>query len=112
MRNTNFNSKKSGKNYPVQTRKYNQLIINKVVINDDYDEDRWDTYETILFELQNEGNYQTYEEIRYRLTDGEPTNEVFYDIISKGDYSSGLIWIMKHRIGEYMEEDKFKRFYQ
>lgn len=112
MRNTNFNSKNSGKIYPEHTKTYDQLIINKLVIRDEYDEDRWTTYDTILFELQNEGNYQTYEEIRYRLTDGEPTNEVFYDIISRGDYSSGLIWIMKQRIEEYLDEDKFKRFYK
>ena len=102
MRNTNFNSKKSGKNYPVQTKTYNQLIINKLIISDEYDEERWETYDIILYELQNESNYQICNEIRYRLMDGEPTNEVFYDIISRGDYSSGLIWLMKQRIEEYM----------
>ena len=40
------------------------------------------------------------------------TNEVFYDIILRGDYSSPLIWLFKSKIEEFIEEDNYRRFYE
>lgn len=109
MRNTNFNRKRNLEKYNLLNKMYDRLINQQLRSND---EGRWETYDLILYELYNEGNHQIYDEIRYRITDGEDPNEVFYDIIRKGDYSSGLIWIMKRRIEEYMDEDSYKRFYE
>lgn len=112
MRNINLNIKKSLKKYKLLNKMYDKLINQQLRSLDGCDEARCETYHLIMTELLNEGNNQTYDEIRYRLTDGEDPNEVFYDIIHRGDYSSGLIWIMKRRIEEYLDEDNYKRFYE
>ena len=111
MRNTNLNTNKTHTKYKLLNKMYENLINQQLRSINECDESRWETYDIILKELQNESNTQ-YDEVRYRLTDGEDPNEVFYDIIHRGDYSSGLIWVMKRKIEEYLEEDFYKRFYE
>ena len=58
-------------------------------------------------------DYQYFEEIKYRLTDGENPNEVLIDIISryKPENLNHLILFLMNRVEEYAEEDFLKRFY-
>ena len=112
MRNTNFNTNKGLTKYKILDKMYDRLINNHLRTEDEFDEDRCDTYEIIMDELHKEDTNQLYDEVKYRLTDGEDINKVFYDIIHRGDYSSGLIWIMGLRIEEYLNEDNYKRFYE
>ncbi len=51
--------------------------------------------------------------MKYRLTDGEDPNKVILDIIEREvDEINGLIWILKRRIEDYIEDDYIKRFYE
>jgi len=111
MKNTNSNTSIRLEKYNVLDKMFDRLIRESLnTMNDNYD-DRWETYDLILYELKREFNYITYDEIKYRLTDGENINDVFYDIILRGEYSSSLIWLFKRRIEEYIEEDFYNRFY-
>jgi hypothetical protein len=111
MKNANSNMESGSKKDGILDKMYDRLIREKLkTISEDDDDDRWYVYDTILFELKREHNYQTYDEIKYRLTDGENPNDVFYDIILRGDYSSSLIWLFKKKIEEFIEDDYYKRF--
>lgn len=112
MKDMNFNPKPVVKKYNILDKMYDNAIRkNLMSIDEDY-ECRLETYNIIMSELRNEGNYINYDEIKYRITDGENVNEVFYDIINRGDYSSPLIWIMRRRVEGYLEEDSYRRFYE
>jgi hypothetical protein len=53
-----------------------------------------------------------FDEVKYRLTDGENPNQVILDIINRDlDSVNGLVWLLKRRIEEYIEEDFIRRFY-
>lgn len=110
MKNANLNTDSGNKRMNFLDKMYDRLIREKLKSISEEDEERWYIYDIILFELKREHNYQTYDEIRYRLTDGENPNEVFYDIILRGDYSSSLIWLFKKKIEEFIEEDRYNRF--
>lgn len=112
MRNTNFNTTDSHNKYNILNKMYDKLIREALRDIDEEDEIRWETYDLIMYELKRECNYKTYDEIRYRITDGENPNEVFLDIIHRGDYSSSLIWLFKRRIEDYLEEDSYNRFFK
>jgi hypothetical protein len=73
---------------------------------------RWEIYDIIICELIKQGNFDYFEELKYRLTDGEDPNEIILDFINReGEDVNGLIWSLKNRIEEYIEEDMFKRFF-
>jgi hypothetical protein len=111
MKNTNLNTG-TGSNNNILDKMYDQLVRENLETINEETEIRLETYDLILYELKREEDYKTYEEIKYRITDGEPPNEVFYDIILRGDYSSALIWLFKRRIEEFIEEDTYSRFYK
>ena len=80
---------------------------------DEEKEERWETYNIIIQELINEGKGEYFKEIKYRLTDGEDPNQVILDIVSRGvDDTNGLIWFLKRRIEEYIEDDYLRKFYE
>src|ERR1035437_1087647 len=87
--------------------------INRVIETlDEEKEARWETYNIIIQELINEGKEDYFQEIKYRLTDGEDPNQVILDIINREvDEVNGLIWFLKRRIEEYLEEDYLRKFY-
>lgn len=90
---------------------YNNHI--KIVLNtlNEEEENRWETYNLVISELKSQSNKDYFKELKYRLTDGEDPNEVLLDIINKAnDDVSGLVWFLKRRIEEYLEDDYFKRF--
>ena len=109
MKNTNLNTNNE-LNKNILDKMYEKLLRDNISTVCEDQELRLETYDLILYELKREGDYKTYEEIKYRITDGENPNEVFYDIILRGDYSSSLIWLFKRRISEFIEEDSYNRF--
>lgn len=111
MKNTNLNTGTGSKDN-ILDKMYEQLIKDSIDNINEEQEIRLETYDLILYELKREEDYKTYDEIKYRITDGEPPNQVFYDIILRGDYSSSLIWLFKVRIEEFIEEDSYSRFYK
>lgn len=90
---------------------YSDLV--KGVLNDgnDADHDRWEIYNLIIKELLSQGN-DCFEEIKYRITDGENPNDVFIDVLTNHDDGlTGLAWFLKRRVEEFKEEDELKKFY-
>jgi hypothetical protein len=92
---------------------YFKHINNIIETLDEEKELRWETYNTIVEELINQGKGEYFEEIKYRFTDGENPNQVMLDIIEKEiDEVNGLIWFLKRRLEEYLEDDYLRRFYE
>jgi hypothetical protein len=92
------------------TREFHN-IINQMI--NDYGEDdlsRLNIYDLIVTEWLAEGKDSNYNELKYRVTDGEDINEVFLEII-KSDYLpssaclSSIEWLK-----QYITEDKYKNF--
>lgn len=102
----------SGKNTPLD-KAYSKLINEVIVKMDDEIEGRWETYNLIIKELFNIDNGEYFQEIKYRLTDGEDPNKVILDIISRyaSDELTALVYFLGKRVEEFAEEDFFKRFY-
>lgn len=101
-----------GKNSTLD-KAYYRHINNLIETLDEEKEGRWETYNMIIQELINEGKSYYFNEIKYRLTDGEDPNTVMLDIIERdGETVSGLIWFLKKRIEEYLEDDYLRRFYE
>jgi hypothetical protein len=101
-----------GKNSTLD-KAYYRHINNLIETLDEEKEGRWETYNMIIQELINEGKSYYFNEIKYRLTDGEDPNTVMLDIIERdGETVSGLIWFLKRRIEEYLEDDYLRRFYE
>ena len=92
---------------------YHKHIHSILQTLDEEKENRWETYNIIIQELINQGKDNYFEEIKYRLTDGEDPNHVMLDVIGREvDDMNGLIWLLKRRIEEYLEDDYLRRFYE
>ena len=101
----------SGKNTNLD-KAYSKLINSLLVEMDEEKEERWETYNLIIKELFETDNGMYFEEIKYRLTDGENPNHVILDIASRyhpNELSFLLTFLLK-RVEEYSDEDYFKRF--
>ena len=91
---------------------YNRHIYNIISNLNEEEEARWETYNLILTELSESGSKDYFDEVKYRLTDGENPNQVILDIINRElDNVNGLVWLLKRRIEEYIEDDFIRRFY-
>jgi hypothetical protein len=44
------------------------------------------------------------------MTDGEDPNKVMVDMIDRNKNTSGLLWFIRKRLLEYIEEDFYNRF--
>ena len=96
----------------VLDKAYNKHIKEVLDTVDDEIRERWETYQVIFEELVKEGKEDYFNEIKYRLTDGEDPNQVILDIIERDtDNLNGLLWFLKRRIEEYIEDDNLGRFF-
>lgn len=114
MERNNFIVKSGNGKNTMLDREYSELISK---VTSEYDEDnyeRWESYNLIISELFKIDDGKYFKEIKYRLTDGENPNIVHLDIISRyaSDEITHLLWFLKGKIEEYIEEDFLKRFYQ
>lgn len=76
------------------------------------DEIKWETYGLIIDSLLNQGHNNVLKEIKYRMTDGENPNEIILDLIQRhSDTVDSMIWFLKRRVEEYLEDDFFKKFF-
>jgi hypothetical protein len=92
---------------------YHKHIKSIIETLDDEKEARWETYNLVIQEFINQGKASYFNEIKYRLTEGEDPSQVILDIIDReGDSVNGLIWFLKRRIEEYIEDDFLRRFYE
>lgn len=93
-------------------RAYKKHIVNKLTTFDEEEEERWETYNLIVNSLSKNDNYNYIDEMKYRVTDGENLNEVLLSFIERNVLEvDGLVWLLKRRIEEYLEDDFLKRFY-
>jgi hypothetical protein len=91
---------------------YNKHIVKTLTTFDEEEEERWDTYNLIVDSLIKNDNYDYISEMKYRVTDGENLNEVLLSFIERNVLElDGLVWLLKRRIEEYLEDDFMKRFY-
>ena len=113
MRANNLLIKANQGKKTILDRAYTKHINSIFETLDEEKESRWETYNVIMEELINDGKGIYFEEIKYRLTDGENPNSVMLDIINREpDTNSGLLWFLKKRIEEYIEDDYLRRFYE
>lgn len=91
---------------------YSRYINTVLETIDEEQEMRWETYNLIIEELINDNLLDYFEEIKYRITDGEEPSEVLLEIINRDpDRVSSLIWSLKRRLEQYIDEDYFNRFF-
>jgi hypothetical protein len=84
---------------------YRDFVINSLVNFDDETITRWEIYNTIMSELVNIGRHESFQEIKYRLTDGENPSLVMLDIINKFCEDNHLIWLLKPQIESFVVDD-------
>jgi hypothetical protein len=90
---------------------YHKHIANVMETLDDEKQARWETYNLVVEVLVEVTDKDYMKEIKYRLSDGEDPNRVMLDIIEREiDKIDGLVWFLKRRIEEYIDEDFFTRF--
>jgi hypothetical protein len=90
---------------------YNKHVICILETLDEEKENRWETYNLVIQQLMSQNKGEYFKEIKYRLTDGEDPSKVILDIIEREiDEVDGLIWFLKRRIEEYIEDDYFSKF--
>lgn len=95
---------KSGK-FSMLDKLYRDFVINSLVNFDDETITRWEIYNTIMSELVNIGKHESFQEIKYRVTDGENPNLVMLDIINKFCEDNDLIWLLKPTVEVFVIED-------
>ena len=79
---------------------------------DEEEEIKWETYGLIVENLLKQGHKNVLTELKYRMTDGENTNQIILDIVNRySDSVDGLVWFLKRRVEEYLEEDFYKKFF-
>ena len=111
MEAKNILFKSTNSNRTSLDKAYNKHIINVMESLDEDKQARWETYNLVLEVLTESTNIDYMTEIKYRLTDGEDPNKVILDIIDReNDNVDGLVWFLKRRIEEYVDEDFFNRF--
>jgi hypothetical protein len=91
---------------------YNSHIINLFEELDEDKKARWETYNLIVEVLTESTKKDYMKEIKYRITDNEDPNFILLEIIQReGENTEGIIWFLKKRIEEYIDEDFFNRFF-
>ena len=105
-----FISKHSQKRKTALDIEYNKFIVNLSNYITKEDEERWETYNTIMDELATQNKKECIDEIKYRITDGEDVSLVFSDVLNKDQELSGLLFFLKRRVDEYAEDDYLKNF--
>lgn len=112
MRNSDYIIKDGSGRYSNLDKEYNKFLEN--TLNNIKDDDilyRWDNYNIVMSELLDLGKIELFNEIKYRLTDGEDPNIVILDIIDREDNSSGMLWLIRKRIETYINDDFENEFY-
>jgi hypothetical protein len=105
MKEFNLIVKSNSGKFNILDKLYRDFVINSLVNFDDETITRWEVYNTIMFELVNTGKYESFQEIKYRVTDGENPNLVMLDIINKFCEDNDLIWLLKPQIKVFVIED-------
>lgn len=111
MGDLDFTIKNGFGTYSNLDKEYNKFI--KKTLNElgDSDNNRWNIYNLIIEELIRLELYTIFEEVKYRLTDGENPNNVMLDVVNREEFQTELSWFLISKIEEYIEEDFYNLFY-
>lgn len=110
MENFNLTIKPGSGKFTKLDKLYRDFATN--LINNSKEDylDRWEIYNVIMNELIRIGEYSYFEEVKYRITDGENPNLVMIDMIDKFCFKTELFWLLKSIIKDFIEEDCINRF--
>ena len=110
MRLENFIIESGNSDDKTLNRSYKKFLI-KVINNADDDLlERWETYNMIMEELVHLSYYDTFNEIKYRVTDGEDVNQVVLDVLSNIE-KSNMLHFMQRNVERFIEDDRYSRFF-
>lgn len=112
MSDSYFKIKAGSGTYNFLDKIYNRFITHTLITDNNETIDRFITYDSIMNELIALGDISSFEEAKYRLTGGENPNQVMLDIIDRDNETKTVLWSLRTKIEEYIEDDKFKRFYE
>jgi len=110
MKNFNFTIKDGPGKYSSLDKEYNSFLRLQLKDSGEDETYRWETYNLIMDELLKIEERDSFNEIKYRLTDGENPNKVIIDVLSRLDYDSNLIFLLERRLKDFIEEDFYNRF--
>lgn len=110
MKDFNLIIKTSSGKFSRLDKLYRDFAINSMWDSNEEDMDRWEIYNIIMNGLISIGKYNSFEEVKYRITDGENPNLVMLDIIDKFCIDNHLFWVIKPQIESFLEEDLINRF--
>lgn len=94
--------------------KYNYLdkayrdLIRKQINDSDSWAKRWETYDMIINEIIIQCNEEIFEEIKYRVTDGENVNQVLLSIMNDDMEYNLTTRLLIRKINEYSDIDWLK----
>lgn len=89
---------------------YKNFILNTINNCDDTHVERWEIYNDIIDEIVKLDYNSEFEEIKYRITDGENPNEILLDIFNRIELSPILMFYSK-QLEDYLESDKYSKFF-
>ena len=99
------------KNSSFLDKAYNNHITNILDTLDDEKITRWEIYELIIDEIKKDTKRDYINEVKYRFSDGENHNNVILDIIDKeSENINELVWFLRKRIEDFIDEDYFNEF--
>jgi hypothetical protein len=108
MDELHFKIKNGSGTYNKLDRDYRDFLTLK--LKNDLEIDRLEVYDLIMSELISSNLINTFEEVKYRITDGENPNKIMLEVINRQDYDSTIVWLLKNRIQSFIEEDFLRRF--
>ena len=110
MGDFNFTIKAGSGKFNKLDKLYRDYVVNSIKNENDCDIFRWEVYNIIINELISIGQYQCFEEVKYRITDGENPNIVMLDMLDRFCESNNIMWIMRDKVEGFIEDDKINRF--
>lgn len=96
--------------YSVLDKEYNNLILSVLSSGEEREIKRWEVYNIIMGELLHIDEYASFEEVKYRITDGDDPIEVFMSIVNKHKKISTILCGLSNTILDYKYKDKFMTF--
>lgn len=92
--------KNSNRKPNILNKEYNKVLKNKV----DVPEDRWATYDEIIAECVGHLGEVSFDEIKYKITDGVDINEVMLSMLDKLS-NGGYFLKLRRDINAFINED-------
>ena len=92
--------------YAMLDKLYHKFIINN---NNSNFTERLEVYNIIINELINLNEYNSFDEIKYRITDGENPNVVILDVVNRFLDDNYILWLIKPNIEFFIDEDLIKK---